>query len=166
MSDEIDRQVHFVSVPAYDPLDKTGVNNQWIYDRAPEGYLFELHSVTVSTGTPLLNNFGVFALFDGHEYTHWDIWPGVESREMLSRICFSDQLPTYTEQLFGWLCKEYTIGIRSQDEEHPFKVTAIVWYTLKKATRELLMEYALKHPSRQDTFKRALRGTTIDIEEA
>lgn len=164
MEHDINRKVHFQQAPIFDPEDKSGINNTWIYHRAPDGYLFELHSVdfsvTVDTG-----EIGMVGLFDGHEYTHWNIWPGVESREYLARVETNLYHLNETKSLNGWKCKEYSIGCRSRSEAKPLKVLSIVYYYLRRASREELLEYALKHPHNPDAFKTALRGRTVDLEE-
>jgi len=75
--DKINRQVHFIQTQILDMEDTSGNNNTWIYNRAPEGYKFLLHSISVSTGGALVNNYGNCAMYDGHEYTHWNIWQSV-----------------------------------------------------------------------------------------
>lgn len=159
---KIDRQVHFGWAPIFLPADTTGVNNTWIYNRAPEGYLFQLVEISISSSRGTSEQQGIFALFDGHEYTHWNVFPGVESRELLYRFDSIDYQTSDVANLHGWECKEYTIGMRSWSETKPYKIVAIVWYFLKKASRKELMEYALKHPLNQDTFKRVYSGITIE----
>lgn len=161
---ESDRQVHFISAPVFDPEDKTGVNNKWNYNRAPEGYLFELIKVEISAHETYFD--GIFNMFDGHEYTHWNIWSGVESRELLTRCDTNAYQLNFASDLCDWECKEYTLAIRSSNVAKAFKICAIVWYRLKKASRLELMEYAIKHPRNQDMFKRALRGPTLEPTEA
>ena len=161
----INRQVHYIYAPAFVAEDTSGINNSWIYHRAQEGYLFELVAVQFSTSKQTSQNVGIVAIYDGHEYTHWNIFPGVESRELLAQVEVSHYEISHHLPLFDWLCKEYTIGIRSATTEHGFKPWVIVWYYLKKASRDELLEYALKHPKDEDAFKRALRGRTADTEE-
>ncbi|GAG68589.1 unnamed protein product, partial [marine sediment metagenome] len=108
---------------------------------------------------------GIVALIDGHEYTNYNLWPGVECREYLSRVEHNNANPYHVASLHGWKCKEYTIGVRSVHTTYPVKVCAIVWYYLKKATREELLEYAVKHPHNPDAFKVAMRGKTVETEE-
>jgi len=162
----IERQVHFMLAPAFNPADKTGVNNKWAYNRAPDGYLFLLDSVQISASSESAYKDGIFNIFDGHEYTHWNLWPGVESRETLGRVEININLLDQYISLKNWECKEYTLGTRSVNLENPFKVCVIVWYYLKKASRIELMEYAIKHPKNQDMFKWILRGTTLEPTEA
>ncbi|GAG83403.1 unnamed protein product, partial [marine sediment metagenome] len=95
--DKIQRQVHFIHAPIFDDEDTSGINNTWVYNRAPEGYKFLLHSITVTTGAPLTFNYGIIGMFDGHEYTHWNIFPGVESREYLMRGVMSDNMANTQE---------------------------------------------------------------------
>lgn len=162
---DVNRQVHFIFAPIFDPEDSTGVNNTWVYHRAPDGYLFILDSIQISTDIDNSRQAGVICIFDGHEYTHWNLWPGVESRETLWRGETSSYSVELLGNLNGWICKEYTIGIRSASETKAVKYCAIVWFYLKKASREELLEYALKHPKDEDAFKRALRGRTAETEE-
>lgn len=165
LTKEIQRQVHFMSAQVFDVEDTSGKNNTWQYNRAPEGYLFELVQIVVSGSRGGGSHQGIVALFDGHEYTHWNIWPGVQSQEMLYRFDSIDYQVDGVGQLLDWECKEYTVGTRSWSVTGMFKVVIIVWYYLRKASRMELMEYALKHPARHDTFKRALRGTTVEPTE-
>ncbi|GAG63351.1 unnamed protein product, partial [marine sediment metagenome] len=46
----INRKVHYAHAQIYDSEDKSGANNTWIYHRAPEGFLFRLVAVDISTG--------------------------------------------------------------------------------------------------------------------
>lgn len=163
---EIQRQVHYIVAQIFDPEDSSGANNNWQYNRAPPGYLFQLHSVNISTDVDNSRNSGIFAIFDGHEYTHWNIWTGVQSNETLWRAETSTYQIDLTGYLNNWPCKEYTIGCRSNSETKQVKYCAIVWYYLKKASRMELMEYAIKHPKNQDMFKRVYRGTTVEPSEA
>ena len=164
--DKINRQVQFIQAQIYDPGDSTGANNTWIYDRAPEGYLFVLQKIAVSTDYLSTRNVGLIVLYDGHEYTHWNQWPGVESREILARFEFNNYSIKEVESLLGWECKEFTIGARSSSTTKTFKGFVIVWYYLKKASREELLEYAIKHPKVEDSFKHAISGITIESSEA
>lgn len=166
MTKEIERQVHFMTAQIFDPEDTSGDNNTWQYNRAPDGYLFELAKINVSGSRGGGSHQGIVALFDGHEYTHWNIWPGVQSQEMLYRFDSIDYQVEGAGDLLNWECKEYTIGVRSWSITGMFKVTAIIWYYLKKASRMELMEYAIKHPKNQDMFKRVYRGTTVEPSEA
>jgi len=167
LTDEIERQVHFIVAPAFDPEDKTGVNNTWQYNRAPEGFLFLLESIQVSTSQEAGHGKdGICALYDGHEYTHWNQFPGVQSNELLCRMEHNVYILSNGFNLHGWPCKEYTLGIRSISQSSSYKICAVIWYYLKKASRMELLEYAIKHPRNQDMFKRALRGQTIEPTEA
>jgi hypothetical protein len=163
---KINRQVYFLFTQAFDSEDVSGANNSWVYDRPPEGYLFQLAKISASVSSQGPYREGILCLFDGHEYTHWNMWPGVESRETLVRTEFNQYQYVHSESLEGWECKEFTIGIRSTNTVNAFKTCIIVWYYLKKASRKELLEYAIKHPVREDTFKRAMRGTTVEPEEA
>jgi len=165
LTDEVERQVHFITAPIFLPEDKTGINNTWQYNRAPEGYLFQLVEVQISGNRGDVQQQGIVALFDGHEYTHWNIYPGVQSNEMLFRFNSIDYQVNASQNLHGWPCKEYTLGIRSYSVTKVFKCVVIIWYYLKKASRLELMEYAIKHPRNQDQFKRVLRGPTIEPTE-
>ena len=162
--DKIDRAVLIAHAQPFDPQD-TIHNNTWVYRRAPDGYLYQLIEIVVSGKQEDSNKYGICALFDGHEYTHYNLWPGVESRELLWRGQMNDYVLNIGGNLHGWECKEFTMGIRSTHETFPYKVTAVIWYFLKKASREELLEYAVKHPFNPDAFKRSLRGTTVDTEE-
>ena len=163
---KINRLVVYPTAQAYDeeaeyPKD----NNTFIYLRAPEGYLYELVAMEASVGGSSTDD-GVLELSDGRYYTGWNIFPGVENRETLARIEFNLYNYHYNVPLYNWECKEYTIGVRSTNTNQPFKICVIVWYYLKKASREELLEYAVKHPIREDTFK-ALLGqySTVNQEE-
>ena len=164
--DNINRDVHFMTAPIFNPEDKTGINNKWNYNRAPEGYLFLLSKIEFSSAVSGGTYSGIVSLFDGHEYTHWNLWPGVESREILTRTEFHSYETQHVRGLHEWECKEYTIGIRSTNLGVGFKICAVMWYYLKKASRMELMEYAIKHPKNPHAFKRVLRGPTIEPTEA
>ncbi|GAG88451.1 unnamed protein product, partial [marine sediment metagenome] len=75
--DKIQRQVHFMFAQIFDDEDTSGDNNKWVYNRAPEGYMFELVKANITTTRTANAREGICAIFDGHEYTHWNIWPGV-----------------------------------------------------------------------------------------
>lgn len=165
LTEKIQRQVHFVTAQIYDSGDTSGKNNTWSYNRAPDGYLFELISVDLSVTAVQTQYAGIVQLSDGHEYTHWNIYPGVQTNELLYRAEFNIYNLNSIASLHGWECKEYTIGARSVSDSKAFKSIAIVWYYLKKASRLELLEYAVKHPRNQDMFRRALRGTTIEPSE-
>jgi len=159
----INRFVFFPNAPIFDPEVYTGVNNRWVYRRAPDGMLFELISVKVGMQIPIMasgyNSYsGIFAVYDGHEYTHWNQFPGVESREALVHLEMNVYNAFYDIDLHKWECKEFTIGTRSRSEEEPFICKVVVFYRLKKANKFKLLEYALKHPYRETTFKRSMAG--------
>lgn len=163
---KINRQVHFLTAPPFDEEDKTGANNKWLYNRAPEGYKFLLYSLEVSTSKQINENIGIYSMYDGHEYTHWNIYPGVESRELLARGELSHYEITNTHPLNGWECKEYTIGIRSAEPTgvHAFRIVMIVWYYLEKMSIFERLMYACLHP-RTRRLRKALGPTTVEGEE-
>ncbi len=155
--DKIQRQVHFIQTQA---LVTNGVqpnNNTWIYNRAPEGYIFRLlsasFSVTVETGAN-----GIIAFYDGHEYTRWNQWPGVESRELLGRVETNAYQFNHLMSFNEWECKEYTLGIRSTHAIQSYKVCAIVWYYLHKMNSLETLYYAVIQP-RWNRFKKAFATT-------
>ncbi len=161
--DKMNRQVHFITAPAFDIQNKTGINNTWIYNRAPNGYLFELNSIQISVASEELVNNGIFCIFDGHEYTHWNIYPGVESRELLGRIETSDySLESYID-LKTWECKEYTIAVRSTSAQKSYRCIAIVWYYLRKMSLLERLMYACHHPK----YIRIKKGgpSTVEADE-
>ena len=167
LSDEIQRSVYYLHMQAHDAeATPIGENNSWIYDRAPEGMLFLLHSVEVSTRISSTTTKAIFAMFDGHEFTNWLLFPGVQSNEHLTRTETTYQHPQHYAPLNLWKCKEFTLAGRSLASAEAPKHQIIVWYYLKKASRKELMEYAIKHPRNQDMFKYALRGTTVEPSEA
>lgn len=135
---------------ALDP-ETTDNNTTWFYDRAPDGYKFVLHSIEVSATIPqittgLSNYSGIYGIYDGHEYTHWNIYPGVESKEILARGELNVYGTLQTHALNGWECKEYTLAIRSRSEDEPFKCCIIVWYYLAKMTDLETKQYAVMQP--------------------
>ncbi|GAI90759.1 unnamed protein product, partial [marine sediment metagenome] len=84
--DKINRIVFYLHMQSYDAEEEPiGRNNSWIYKRAPDGYKFLLHSVEVSARIGNSTTKAIFAMYDGHEFTNWLIFPGVESREGLTR---------------------------------------------------------------------------------
>lgn len=160
---KMNRQVHFITAPMFDIQDKSGKNNAWLYNRAPDGYLFKLDSVQISVSSEEMVNTGIFAMFDGHEYTHWNIYPGVESRELLGRTETSDySLESYID-LKGWECKEYSIAVRSTSPQKMYRCIAIVWYYLDKMSLLERLMYACLHPK----FMRIKKGgpTTVEADE-
>ncbi|GAG66425.1 unnamed protein product [marine sediment metagenome] len=106
---------------------------------------------------------GIVNIYDGHEYTHWNIFPGVESRELLWR----GETTTYNVNLFGnlhnWECKEYTLACRSASETKTYKVCAIVWYYLRKMNWLERLYYAVIQP-KGDRYKKTL-GITAETTE-
>jgi len=157
----INRQVFYANAPQFNPTaEYPKNNNRHIYFRAPEGYLFLLVDIRCSTSGEDLN--GIIELSDGNYYTGWNIFPGVENRETLDRFVLSGYEHYHYSPLNMWEAKEITISARSVSETYAFKCCVIIYYYLKKATREELLEYAIKHPLNQDTFKRILRGTTVE----
>ncbi|GAG76922.1 unnamed protein product [marine sediment metagenome] len=161
--DKINRQVFFLYAQIHDAEDITGKNNTWIYDRAPQGYKFILDSVDISVSAPLAYK-GIFAVFDGHEYTHWLLFPGVESKELLGRVETGSNQYNHTIPLRNWECKEYTLACRSTDDEMPLKICAIVWYYLRKMSWLEKLQYAVMQPRGQRYRKGG--PTTVEISEA
>ena len=157
---KMQKQVHFITAPVFDSEDVSGNNNKWNYNRAVDGYVFKLHSAQISVGTESSRYSGIVMIFDGHEYTHWNIWPGVESRELLTRTEFHSYNSQYVRSLNNWECKEYSIGIRSTSADFTFKVCIIVWYYLQKMSYLETLYYAVIQP-RWKRFKKAFR-TTLD----
>jgi len=162
--DKINRSVFYPHSVAFD-TENPGASNTWVYDRAPEGMLFELVAIQASVDKQSSRYEGVIAMFDGHEFTNWNIYSGVQSFELLTRHEFDLYNNFMSSPLYNWECKEYTIGIRSSSVTNAFKTVIVVWYYIKKATREKLLEYAIKHPIREDTFKRAISGISIEPTE-
>lgn len=148
----------------FDPEDSLGNNNTWIYDRAPEGYKFVLDNMVVSTTQKTLARDGLVAIYDGHEYTHWNQWPGVESKELLGRVEVNVYNYNETIILNGWECKEFTLGIRSTSEENSFKICLIVWYYLRKMSWLEKLQYAVMQPRGQRYRKGG--ATTVERSEA
>lgn len=163
---KINRFCYYITATAFDSeAEYPKGNNTFRYHRAPEGYLFQLDHAQISTTSEGGLN-GVIEISDGHYYTGWNIFPGVENRETLYRGDMNSYMCNLDAYFHGWECKEFTTAIRSKNSELPFKVCVIMWFYLKKATREELLEYALKHPLREHTFK-ALLGqySTVNPEE-
>ncbi len=158
--DKIQRQVHFIQAQIFDIQDVTGKNNTWNYNRAPEGYKFLLQKCSISVAQEGNRYKGIVAMFDGHEYTHWNIWPGVESRELLFRKGINIYMLDHVENLLNWECKEYTLGIRSVQTDTTFKACIIVWYYLQKMSYLETLYYAVIQP-RWKRIKKAFR-TTLD----
>jgi len=150
----------------FDSEDTSGDNNVWKYNRAPEGYVFELVEIVVSTtktGTQDWSN-GIVALFDGHEYTRWNIFPGVESSELLARIETSTQGMIASLSLHNWECKEYALATRSTNENKIYKCVVIIWYYLRKMNTLETLYYAVIQP-KWKRFKKAFRKTVEPSEE-
>jgi len=145
-TDKIQRQVHFITTQALDLEDISGDNNSWIYNRAPDGYKFILDSVDISTTKYQSKYEGIFNIFDGHEYTHWNIYPGVESRELLGRLETTIYIVDGSINLHSWECKEYSIAIRSGSTTNGYRVVIIVWYYIEKMSLFERLMYACLHP--------------------
>jgi len=158
--DKVQRQVQFMRAQPHDSEDSSGKNNTWVYNRAPDGYKFRLVKVLVASKQTDNAFNGIFGMFDGHEYTRWDIWPGVESREYLTRISMSLENQTVEFGLEGWECKEYSIAVRSTNATYEFKAMSIVWYYLEKMSHLERLYYAVIQP-RWNRYKKAFR-TTLD----
>lgn len=159
-TDKINRQVHFITAPVFNIADKTGKNNTWIYNRAPDGYMFKLSSIQISVASEEMLNNGIFCIFDGHEYTHWNIYPGVESRELLGRIETNDySIESYID-LKAWECKEYSIAVRSTNDQKAFRCIVIVWHYIEKMSLLERLMYACMHPK----YKRIKKGGPITVE--
>lgn len=163
-SDKINRQVQFMYAQPYDSEEVGGKNNTWLYDRAPEGYKFVLAEVTVSAGRLSDTHRGLFAIYDGHEYTHWNQYPGVESKELLGRLEFEQYNLVQTVDLHNWECKEYTLGVRSNTDAVGFKCCVIVWYYLRKMSWLEKLQYAVLQPRGQRYRKGG--ATTVERSEA
>ncbi|GAG81988.1 unnamed protein product [marine sediment metagenome] len=162
-TDKINRQVYFMHGQAYDPEDTTGKNNTWLYDRAPDGYKFILDSVDVSTVSTDTQRLGIFAIYDGHEYTHWNQFPGVESHELLFRGETNSYVLNIHATLNNWECKEFTLGMRSHSEANACKFCVIVWYYLRKMSWLEKLQYAVMQPRGQRYRKGG--PTTVEISE-
>jgi len=161
--DKIQRQVHFIWAQPFDAEDSSGDNNTWNYNRAPDGYKFELVSIDISGHQESSMKYGHVALFDGHEYTHWNLWPGVESRELLWRSELNDYVRNGFGNLNNWECKEYTLGIRSTHATFGFKTCIVIWYYLRKMSWLEKLYYAVIQP-KGDRYKKTL-GITAEVEE-
>lgn len=157
--DKIHRRVFTLWAQQYDALAKH--NNTWKYFRAPEGKKFLLHSIELSTaGLNRDESDGVFCLFDGHEYTQWDIFPGVINHEVLTRFeTNSVTAPTHYSPLNNWECKEVTLASRSSHTDQIFRIMVILWYYLVDMSKEETYEYGAKQP--RYSFRRG-GPTTLD----
>ena len=158
--DKINRTVHFIHAPIFDPQSSTGVNNTWKYDRAPDGYKFILVAIDVSTSYVGTNHAGIFGLFDGHEYTHWNMFPGVESKEYLWRSEVNSNNISIHGDLHNWECKEFTIGCRSMSESQAVKACVIIWFYLRKMTPDETKMYAVLQPKSEHYPKGGPRTLT------
>lgn len=161
--DKLNRNVFFKHAGIFDPQDTTGKNNTWQYNRAMSGYIFKLVSMDISV--PLAYADGITAIFDGHEYTHWNIFPGVESRELLGRFESSQQQQNFTIDLHGWECKEYTIAIRSSNVSKAFKSVIVIWFYLEKMNRLEQLFYAVIQPRFKrikTAFMRTVESSELD----
>ncbi|GAG61108.1 unnamed protein product [marine sediment metagenome] len=161
--DKIQRQVHFVYAQPHD-TEESDNNNTWVYNRAPSGFKFLLHSVEISVSCQGTLNNGIFNLYDGHEFTRWNIYPGVESRELLTRVETNVQQPNHLSPLNNWECKEYTIAVRGTHETYALKMVIIVWYYLQKMSQLETYYYAVIQP-KWKRFKKAFRKTVEPSEE-
>lgn len=160
------RQVHYPYNSPFDPEDHSGDNNNWIYNRAPDGYCFVLVRFDSIASQEDTEQAGILQLYDGHEYTHWNIYPGVQSNEVLARHQHSNyELNSFTD-LLGWECKEYTIGSRGISQSYPFRALVIVWYYLKKMSTLDKLHFAVTQPkSILGRFPKAFRTTVEPTEE-
>ena len=167
--DKINRQVEFMFAQIYDTEDSTGKNNTWKYNRAPEGYKFMLHKIAIRAlyrgvaGVEELGR-GIVNIYDGHEFTHWQQFPGVESRELLATFEYTLAEGNQLQYLHDWECKEYTLGVRSTSTTNAFKCVIIVWYYLRKMSWLEKLQYALIQPKGQRYRKGG--PTTVERSEA
>jgi len=162
---KINRQVDFLYAQPYNSEDSTGANNTWKYNRAPEGYKFVLHSIEVSVAQTASLFQGLVAMYDGHEYTHWNQFPGVESKELLTRGETNVYILNLVSSLNGWECKEYTLGIRSLSATYGYKVCIIVWYYLEKMSKLEEYQYATIQPKGDKPIRKAGATTVESTEE-
>jgi len=161
--DKLNRNVFFKHVGKFVPADTTGKNNTWHYNRAMSGYVFKLISMDVSVSSSYPD--GITAIFDGHEYTHWNIFPGVESRELLGRVETNRYQQNHTIDLHGWECKEYAIAIRSTNEALAYKSVVVVWFYLEKMNRLEQLYYAVIQPRFKrikTAFMRTVESSELD----
>jgi len=162
-TNKINRQVDFLFAPVFDPQDSTGSNNTWKYNRAPDGYKFVLESIDISVAQRDSLHTGVCAIYDGHEYTHWNQFPGVESKELLGRFETNAQALNNSASLHNWECKEFTIGVRSLTESFGVKIVVIIWYYLRKMSWLEKLQYAVIQPKGQRYRKSG--PTTVERSE-
>jgi len=163
-ADKINRQVHFMHAQIFDPQDTSGDNNTWNYNRAPDGFKFILHSIHISGNRGNGLQQGIVSMYDGHEYTHWNTWPGVESRELLARFDSIDYQCDTIIPLNEWECKEYSLAVRSWSETKAYKACIIVWYYLRKMSWLEKLYYAVIQP-KGDRYKKTL-GVTVEPRES
>ena len=164
-TDKINRQVHYPYAQAFDSEDK-GDNNDWTYNRAPNGYRFILDSISVIASATNNQNNGIVQIYEGHEHTDYIIYPGVESREILERLETTDYQLNLEKSLHGWDCKEYTLGVRSTSETYAYRVIVIVWYYLQKMTAFERLHFAVtQSKSIKGRFPKAFRTTVEPTED-
>ena len=162
---KINRQVYFLHLPAYDSeLDPPGKNNRWIYDRAPDGYKFVLVSVEVSARISASGTSSIFGMFDGHEFTNWLLFPGVESRQYLTRSELKIYNNNFAADLHNWECKEFTLAGRSLATAEAVKYCVIVWFYLRKMTPDETKMYAVIQP-RGEHYRKGGPRTLTEGEE-
>jgi len=163
---KINRSVYFLYTPVYDSeADPPGNNNRWIYDRAPEGYKFVLVAMDVSSRISGDTTKAVLGLFDGHEFTNWLIFPGVESKEYLCRSEYNIYQPSMSHDLHGWECKEFTIGGRNFATAEDVKFCIIIWYYLEKMDKLEEYQYAVIQPKGDKPIRKG-GATTVESTEA
>ncbi len=155
--DKINRLATYLFAPPMIPENITGINNTWLYNRAPTGYKFLLDSIQVST-TQEEGRDGIFAVFDGHEYTHWNIFPGVVSHELLYRGELNQYILNLDASLKMWECKEFSLALRSSSQETPVKVCVVIWFYIRKMTELEKLQYAVLQP-KGDRYKKSFRTT-------
>lgn len=115
--------------------------------RAPDGYMYELIDVEAnvrrieSTGSPCH-----FQMYDGFTDSIWGGWPGIQNQETLTVRSFSPYEEYHYRSLNNWRCKEYTASWKNQHETNAPSVCMIVYFRLKKMTKEETYEYAVKQP--------------------
>jgi hypothetical protein len=162
--DKINRQVVYPYAQVFNPTQSyPKKNNTFIFNRAPDGYKFVLVAIDISGHQENSYKYGLLELSDGHYYTGWNIWPGVENRETLFRCELNDYIRNIYGDLHLWECKEYTIAIRSTHETYPFKCCVIVWYYLRRMTTLETKQYAVIQPKAEHYRKGG--PTTIESTE-
>jgi len=160
---KINRRVKFMHAIPFVENGQHPENNTWWYNRAPEGYKFILHSAVISNAHVPYTSTGIVAIFDGHEYTGWNIFPGVESMEMLGRFETSAGETQGVIDLNGWECKEYTVASRSLSGSLQYKCCVIIWYFLEKMSDFETKQYAVMQPKGEHIRKSGM--TTIELDE-